>query len=212
MTYLTGHRLQWGKPDTQSLLSSALDCSQESGVAGSLDAFTAAAPYFCWETPSHLISIIQNDWPYSGGHFYWPHDQVCLTYVLALVPAEVEHTLIWTKVPIYHSDLLDETIKSRVEQDGLWGFTGNDTPPPSPSHLPESLPALSEWGITLETMIVSPKPAPDEEPLIERAGREVERFVKNRWSESIWETAWFVNPPVRFFPSGSEPWFDATTM
>ena len=121
----------------------------------------------------------------------------------------MEHTLIWTKVPIYHSDLLDESIKSRVEQDGLWGFTGSDTAPPSPSRLPEALPALSEWGITLETMIVSPRPASDEKPLIERAGREVERFVKNRWDESRWETAWFVNPPVSFpLSSGSGPWSD----
>ena len=49
------------------------------------------------------------------------------------VPAEVEHTLIWTKVPIYHPELVDTKVKARIDQDGLCGFTGNASPPPSPS-------------------------------------------------------------------------------
>ena len=112
------------------------------------------------------------------------------------VPPEIEHTLIWTKVPMYHPDLVDNSIKSRIDQDGLWGFTGNDSPPPSPSLLPSCLPALAEWGITKEKMIVSASPTKEEAVLIERAGKEVHRYVKNRWPESDWETAWFVNPPV----------------
>ena len=112
------------------------------------------------------------------------------------VPSEIEHTLVWTKVPIYHSDLVDNSVKSRIDQDGLWGFTGNDSPPPSPSLLPSYLPALADWGITKEKMVVSTSPTKKEAVLIERAGKEVHRYVKNRWPESDWETAWFVNPPV----------------
>lgn len=112
------------------------------------------------------------------------------------VPPEVEHTLIWTKIPIYHPNLVDESVKARIDQDGLWGFTGNDTPPPSPSHLHSCLPALAEWGITKDKMIKSDPPTEQEALAIEKAGKEVHRFVKNRWRESEWETAWFVNPPV----------------
>ncbi len=113
------------------------------------------------------------------------------------VPLEVEHTLIWTKVPIYHAKIVAESVKSRIDQDGLWGFTGNEEPPPSPNNVIASIGALSEWGITLDRMVKSKPPTIEEAALIERAGNEVHRYVKTRWSESEWETAWFVNPPVR---------------
>jgi hypothetical protein len=32
--------------------------------------------------------------------------------------------------------------------------------------------------------------------MLKEAGREVDRFVKNRWLEKEWETAYFINPPV----------------
>ena len=99
-------------------------------------------------------------------------------------------------MPIYHPDLVDPSIQARIDQDGLCGFTGNDLPPPSPSNLPSCLPALAEWGITKETMIVSEPATEEQKLLIDRAGKEVHRFIKNRWKESDWETAWFVNPPV----------------
>ncbi len=54
-------------------------------------------------------------------------------------------------------------------------------------------------------MVVSEKGTDEEEALVRRAGEEVNKFVKNRWVESEWETAWFVNPPVR---PGSVPSFD----
>ncbi|PPQ68111.1 hypothetical protein CVT26_005732 [Gymnopilus dilepis] len=183
VNYLLNHRLRWGQPDTLSLLkSSVIDdgfySSSTSNFASENEAssISSPTPYFCWETPKEYISIIQNDWPYS-------------------VPPEIEHTLIWTKVPIYHPDLVDESIKGRIDQDGLWGFTGIESPPPSPSHLPECLPALAEWGITEDKMVKSAPPTEGEKALIEKAGSEVHRFVKNRWDETEWETAWFVNPP-----------------
>ena len=113
------------------------------------------------------------------------------------VPSDVEHTVIWTKAPIYHPELMHETIKPRIDQDGLWGFTGNRSPPPSPSMLPACLPALADWGITLDKMITSPKGSEEEEALVKKAGSAVAEFVRRRWKEDVWETAWFVNPPVR---------------
>ncbi|XP_006462535.1 hypothetical protein AGABI2DRAFT_193662 [Agaricus bisporus var. bisporus H97] len=188
VNYLLNYRLQWGKADTLSLLTSALkdeprnvkavEPSNGSVIVKEPPPLPSDAPeYFSVDTPAEYISIIQNDWPYS-------------------VPAEVEHTLIWTRIPIFHPSLISPLIKSRIDQDGLWGFTGNTSPPPSPSStLPSCLPALSDWNITLENMVVSEKPSEEEEILVRRAGGEVHEFVRRRWDEIEWETAWFVNPP-----------------
>jgi hypothetical protein len=62
--------------------------------------------------------------------------------------------------------------------------------------LPSSLGALSEWGITMDRVIRSERGTEEEEVAVSRAGEEVNLFVKRRWKESEWETAWFVNPPV----------------
>ena len=99
-------------------------------------------------------------------------------------------------MPIYHVDLVAETIQTRIDQDGLWGFTGNDLPPPSPCNLPSCISKLAEWGITMDNMVKSEPPTEEEKDLLQKAGREVHRYVKNRWIEKEWETAWFVNPPV----------------
>ncbi|THV03044.1 hypothetical protein K435DRAFT_827275 [Dendrothele bispora CBS 962.96] len=177
VNYLLQHRLQWGKPDSLSRLSSALD-DKAFPFDGTVQSNGAASPplFFTASTPLEYLSVIQNDWPYS-------------------VPAEVEHTLIWTKVPIYHSNISHPSISKRLEQDGLWGFTGSTSPPPSPSTLHLCLPALAEWGITKDKMIVSPKASPGEEELVRKAGEHVREFVERRWTEDEWETAWFVNPP-----------------
>ncbi|KAJ2933408.1 hypothetical protein H1R20_g3705, partial [Candolleomyces eurysporus] len=175
--YLLNHRLQWGQRDTLSLLPSSLEDDPRFYASTTTDASSKPAPqYFTADTPPEYLSIIQNDWPYS-------------------VPPEVEHTLIWTKVAIFHPALVDGKVKARIDQDGLWGFTGSASPPPSPSTLPECLPALAEWGITLESMITSQKGTKEEERLVKRAGEEVDGFVRKRWDEKVWETAWFVNPP-----------------
>ncbi|KAF5360629.1 hypothetical protein D9756_004612 [Leucocoprinus leucothites] len=198
VNYLLNHRLQWGKPDTLSLLTSTLDGPCHTTTNGSANGQSVFPPadlteppvlkalpplpldapeYFTVNTPAEYLSIIQNDWPYS-------------------VPADVEHALIWSRIPIYHGTLVPPLIKSRIEQDGLWGFTGTTSPPPDPAeHLPACLPALAEWGINLESMVVSQKGTEEEEELVTRAGREVHEFVRRRWNENQWETAWFVNPP-----------------
>jgi hypothetical protein len=113
-----------------------------------------------------------------------------------LVPPEVEHTLIWTRLPIFHKHLIPDSISARIDQDGLWGFTGNLSPPPSPSNLPSCLPALADWGVTIDKLVRSERGTEEEEELVRRAGKEVHNFVKKRWLESEWETTWFVNPQV----------------
>jgi hypothetical protein len=204
--------LQWGKQDTLSRLSSALDDPSISktivdplspdivpNTKGLPPLPSHAPPYFTVHTPSEFISIIQNDWPYSGTTSYVMHvktSELIYTPCVYVVPADVEHTLIWTRVPIFHEDIVDSSIRARVEQDGLWGFTGSTSPPPSPSRLPLCLPALAEWGLTAEKMITSPKGTAEQDALVQRAGKEVHEFVKARWAEDVWETAWFVNPPV----------------
>jgi hypothetical protein len=113
------------------------------------------------------------------------------------VPRNIEHSLVWTKLPIVHPAVVDSRIAARVHQDGLWGFTANVTPPPPASRITECLPVLAEWGVTEDMIIQSPPPTEEEAQLLTRACAEVDRFVRNNWDESIWETAWIVNPPVR---------------
>lgn len=69
------------------------------------------------------------------------------------------------------------------------------SPPPSPSSLPASLPVLAEWGVPPDYTVNRVQGTPEEEKLVERTGAGVHEFVRNRWPEDEWETAWFVNPP-----------------
>ena len=105
--------------------------------------------------------------------------------------------MIWTVLPIIPDDV-PSIIKTRLHQDGLWGFTGYapDSPPPSPSLLPACLPALSDWGVTEASLTRTPRGTEEEEIAVREAGSEVHKFVTKTWKEREWETAWFVNPPV----------------
>lgn len=49
----------------------------------------------------------------------------------------------------------------------------------------------------MDKLIRSSEGSADEEALITIAGNEMRSFIKQRWNEAEWETAWFVNPPVR---------------
>ncbi|KZV73643.1 hypothetical protein PENSPDRAFT_574155 [Peniophora sp. CONT] len=188
VNYLLTYRLQWGKPDARSRLKSKLDPpstfsislrNQSSlGETPSLPTIPQGAPaHFTADISPDLISIIQNDWPYS-------------------VPPNIEHTLVWTVAGIMPPNI-PEPVRPRLYQDGLWGFTGytKDSPPPSPSLLPQCLPALAEWGVTEDKLIRSPKGTEEEEAAVREAGKEIQTFVERRWSVREWETAWFVNPP-----------------
>jgi hypothetical protein len=78
-TYLFRYRLQWGKADTLSKLPSRLSppvVTAEKGDIGSGKVSVLASglppippdtkPYFTADIPLQLVSIIRNDWPYSG--------------------------------------------------------------------------------------------------------------------------------------------------
>ncbi|KAH7885450.1 hypothetical protein F5I97DRAFT_1810268 [Phlebopus sp. FC_14] len=175
--YLLSYRLQWGKPDTLSLLPSSLSVFEHADQ-GSESISSETPEYFEADIPynSDLICIIQNDWPYS-------------------VPPEIEHSLIWTRVPIFHPALIPQTIDARIQQDGLCGFIGSTDTVESLPSLASCLPALADWGIALDDLVRSPKGSDEEEKMVQDAGKEVREFVKRRWVEREWETAWFVNPP-----------------
>ena len=77
--YLRRYRLQWGKADTLSKLPSRLSppvVIAENGDIGSGEATALSTdlppippgtkPYFTADIPLQLVSIITNDWPYSG--------------------------------------------------------------------------------------------------------------------------------------------------
>lgn len=114
------------------------------------------------------------------------------------MPPEIEHCLIWSRVPIFHPALIPPAIDARVQQDGLWGFTGSTNAIESLPSLESCLPALADWGVTLDKLVRSASGSEVEETLVRNAGKEVREFVTRRWKENRWETAWFVNPPVGF--------------
>ena len=120
-------------------------------------------------------------------------------FYLFLVPLEIEHTVIWSRVPIFHPALIPSLIEARIQQDGLCGFTGSNTPAEHLPSLESCLPALAEWGVTADSIRI-PRGSEEDEEMVRNAGKEVSAFVKRRWKEGKWETAWFVNPPVRPLP------------
>lgn len=65
--YLLKYRLRWGQPDRLSVLKpfkGSIDEIPKLDDPESL--FIPTVDYFRADTPPHLISIIVNDWPYSG--------------------------------------------------------------------------------------------------------------------------------------------------
>ena len=139
---------------------------------------------------------------------YLSHEFRKLTNQTSPVPSDVEHIVVWTKLPIIHPSLVDPRIKDVVNQIGLTGCTGLDGPPPSlADELPGALPALAAWKITEDDAKLMPnaeKLTPEERALMKEAGREVEQFILERWKEDEWETCWFVNPPVSWLGVRSE--------
>lgn len=103
--------------------------------------------------------------------------------------------MVWTRQPIFHPAITPPSVSEHIESHGLWGFTGLTSPPPSPSSLPASLPALAEWGVPADYTVDRVQGTPEERALVKRAGAGVHDFVLSQWPEDRWETAWFVNPP-----------------
>lgn len=48
----------------------------------------------------------------------------------------------------------------------------------------------------MDKLLCYSKPTEEEKEMMKMVGSEVDKFVRQRWVESEWETAWFVNPPV----------------
>ena len=78
VNYLKTYRLQWGQPDRRSLLLSSLegltaphDDSNATETYGVLEPTVplSAPRYFMANISPELISIILNDWPYSGASY-----------------------------------------------------------------------------------------------------------------------------------------------
>ena len=65
--YLLKYRLRWGQPDRLSVLKPYEGSIDEIAVLDDPDSLPIpTVDYFRADTPPHLISIIVNDWPYSG--------------------------------------------------------------------------------------------------------------------------------------------------
>lgn len=65
--YLLKYRLRWGQPDRLSVLRQYKGSIDEIPIVDDLDSLPIpAVDYFRADTPPHLISVIVNDWPYSG--------------------------------------------------------------------------------------------------------------------------------------------------
>ncbi|KAG1808766.1 hypothetical protein EV424DRAFT_1424661 [Suillus variegatus] len=153
-----------GKPDTLSLLPSAFDSNTRlKDVSISPSKFNQPLPPLPPDTPEYLKADIPFDSEMPG-----------LNYS---IPIEIEHTLIWSRVPIFHPDLIPPEVDTRIQQVGLCGFTGNDELPPSP-------------GITMDKLVCSPRGSPEIEEMVRNAGREIDGFVKRRWRlQSVRELA-----------------------
>ena len=73
VNYLRNYRLQWGQPDRLALLPSILNIPEEQSATvpvphnGGLPPIPIdPPPYFKADMSPQLISVIMNDWPYSG--------------------------------------------------------------------------------------------------------------------------------------------------
>lgn len=65
--YLLKYRLRWGQPDRLSRLKPYKGSIDEIATVDNPHLLPVpAVDYFRADTPPHLISVIVNDWPYSG--------------------------------------------------------------------------------------------------------------------------------------------------
>lgn len=48
----------------------------------------------------------------------------------------------------------------------------------------------------MDKLIRSSRGSDEEEAQVRAYGEEIATFIRRRWVEREWETAWFVNPPV----------------
>jgi hypothetical protein len=74
--YLLKYRLRWGQPDRLSVLKPYKGNIDDISILDDPDSLPIpTVDYFRVDTPPHLISIIVNDWPYSGtGGLFHPQN------------------------------------------------------------------------------------------------------------------------------------------
>jgi hypothetical protein len=156
--YLIQVRLEWPDLDLKSASSSQ-------GELSTARTFRADV--------SDEYRVIPNDWPYSGVCVCVSSMAVWRQITVEPVPHDVEHWIIWSRVPIVSPS------NDRIDKLGLWGFNG-------------TLPERSQKPILPERI----PPTQHEAEVMEGACQEIDKCVRARWPESRWESAWFMNPPV----------------
>ncbi|KZW00902.1 hypothetical protein EXIGLDRAFT_638758 [Exidia glandulosa HHB12029] len=127
--------------------------------------------FFSASSAGDLWKILPNDWPYS-------------------VPPEIEHALVWTRLPIIDPSRVPPHIRPRIDVCGIWGFTGG-------AHLEllQAPPLGPEAQARVDKWLGTGDEAAEVREAVRVAGEEVGAFVRAHWPEDEWETAWFVNPP-----------------
>src|ERR1700722_5061941 len=107
-----------------------------------------------------------------------PFEVACLTKCPALkVPLDVEHSLIWTALPVLHPANLTPAMYHSLRLSGLSGSTG--------------CAPLSSAGILskLDPMygnVPDGLSSKQREEIVERLRTEVSKFIMKRWKEEDW--------------------------
>ncbi|KAH7104518.1 hypothetical protein BKA62DRAFT_463898 [Auriculariales sp. MPI-PUGE-AT-0066] len=123
--------------------------------------------FFALDNPPDTWQFMKNSWPYC-------------------IPHEVQHTLVWTRLPILNPNKVQESMRGTIVECGMWGFAGGAE---------AELPARGEDTERGSTFIGTGEQAKAVRAAVAVAGADVQAFVQKHWPEDAWEVAWFVNPP-----------------
>ncbi|KAN0060553.1 hypothetical protein ACQY0O_007014 [Thecaphora frezii] len=142
------------------------------------------------------VCVVLNDWPYA-------------------VPDGVQHWVVWSKLPILHAELFADpscpfapseakAIYTCILHDGVRGFTGLEAgeAPGVYGNLEDGSTSLG-LRCSTESPLGSGRPRGGAQGVTLQQSREGQRwaakeitgFVRRRWPEEAWETAFFCNPP-----------------
>jgi hypothetical protein len=193
--YMRLVRLDWGEDDDTS------PGTPNKGMNGSKienvnDVEADVRSYFSdvvAEDPT-LVKTIPNDWPYA-------------------MPAECGHYVVWCKRLILDKALfatkdtpfpkgpIREAIFAAINFDGIRGLTGSSNKIQQFGFKTRNFLKESDEAMAWMKETYSSEQSEEEQlcDLAEKAqgwaGRFIDRFVKKRWPEDNWETAYFCNPP-----------------
>ncbi|PWN52770.1 hypothetical protein IE53DRAFT_311455 [Violaceomyces palustris] len=112
--------------------------------------------------------ILRNDWPYS-------------------VPREVEHFVVWSKLPILHPDLIPERFLSGVEKDEVWEYMRG-------KGLSGTIKRVDNDECKSKIHVCTPQQG-DLTAAIKEASKEIVDFSIKYWDLNRCEIAFFANPP-----------------